>query len=51
MIGTSIGFKNIASKIANELKLWLPVSGPDVSTDDQQQQYTQQWTHKILTSK
>lgn len=23
--GTSIGFKNIASKIANELKLWLPV--------------------------
>ena len=21
--GTSIGFKNIASKIANELKLWL----------------------------
>lgn len=26
--GTSIGFKNIASKIANELKLWLPSSGP-----------------------
>lgn len=23
--GTSIGFKNIASKIANELKLWLPL--------------------------
>lgn len=26
--GTSIGFKNIASKIANELKLWLPGSVP-----------------------
>lgn len=26
--GTSIGFKNIASKIANELKLWLPGSAP-----------------------
>lgn len=25
--GTSIGFKNIASKIANELKLWLPATG------------------------
>lgn len=25
--GTSIGFKNIASKIANELKLWLSVTG------------------------
>lgn len=30
--GTSIGFKNIASKIANELKLWLPVC-TDESTD------------------
>lgn len=35
VLGTSIGFKNIASKIANELKLWLPVCGPDVSTEDQ----------------
>lgn len=25
--GTSIGFKNIASKIANELKLWLAATG------------------------
>lgn len=25
--GTSIGFKNIASKIANELKLWLSATG------------------------
>lgn len=28
LTGTSIGFKNIASKIANELKLWLPGSAP-----------------------
>lgn len=27
ILGTSIGFKNIASKIANELKLWLPAAG------------------------
>jgi hypothetical protein len=32
--GTSIGFKNIASKIANELKLWLPVLEGACSEDE-----------------
>lgn len=31
--GTSIGFKNIASKIANELKLWLPVVSDDSESE------------------